>query len=329
LNKLLNLIYLLFRYFYDKILILYKNFLIERNSMMKIYRGMLLALVPATILSVYFFREKSILLILVGVIVAVGSEALFQFLFKRKYTYKDGGAAVTGLLLALSVSPTTPLYALAAAAAVGIVLGKQAFGGFPKNLFNPALFGRLFLILAFPTAMSPWLSPVDMVATATPLQNFRETGITASIWNLFIGNIGGSIGEVSALALLLGASYLIYKRYANWRIPVGILSTVAIVALLAGQNPLFHIFSGSLILGSFFMATDPVTSPKSNNGKFIFGIGVGVLIMAMRLWGWVPEGTTFAILGMNYLVPFINTEMDRLKVQKSKKEESLKKELPN
>lgn len=296
---------------------------------MKIYRGMLFALIPATILSVYFFREKAILLILVGITVAVGSEALFQFIFKRKYTFKDGSAVVTGLLLALSVSPSTPLYAIAAAAAVGIILGKQAFGGFPKNLFNPALFGRLFLILAFPTAMTPWLKPVEMIATATPLQTLRESGTYTSIWNLFIGNIGGSIGEVSALALLLGAAYLIYKKYANWRIPVGLLSTVTVVALLVGQNPLFHLFSGSMILGAFYLATDPVTSPKSNNGRYIFGIGVGLIIMSIRLWGWVPEGTTFAILGMNYLVPFINTEMERLKVQKAKKEESLKKENQN
>lgn len=296
---------------------------------MKIYRGVLFALIPATILSVYFFREKAILLILVGVSVAVGSEALFQYIFKRRYTFKDGGAVVTGLLLALSVSPSTPLYVLAAAAAVGIVLGKQAFGGSPKNLFNPALFGRLFLILAFPTAMTPWLKPVEMISTATPLQILTETGETTSLWNLIIGNIGGSIGEVSSLALLMGAAYLIYKRYANWRIPLAVLSTVVVVALLSGQNPLFHLFSGSLILGSFYMATDPVTSPKSNNGRYLFGIGVGIIIMAMRLWGWVPEGTTFAILGMNYLVPFINTEMDRLKVQKAKKEESGKNENQN
>lgn len=287
--------------------------------MMKIFRGLLLALLPATVLAVYFFREKAVLLILVGVTVSVGSEALFQFLFKKKYTFKDGGAAVTGLLLALSVSPSTPLYALAAASAVGIVFGKLIFGGFPRNIFNPALLGRLFLVLAFPTAMSPWLTPVDMVSAATPLQVLRETGATSSIFNLFIGNIGGSIGEVSSLALLLGAAYLIHKKFANWRIPLSILSTVAVVALLMGQNPFFHLFSGSLILGAFYMATDPATSPKSNNGRYIFGIGVGLIVISIRLWGWVPEGTTFAILGMNYLVPFINSEMDRIKSEKSKK----------
>ncbi|MDP2813567.1 MAG: RnfABCDGE type electron transport complex subunit D [Erysipelotrichaceae bacterium] len=290
------------------------------NCMMKIFRTLLLTLLPATLLAVYFYREKAVLLILVGVTVAVASEALFQFIFKRKYTFKDGSAVVTGLLLALSVSPSTPLYALAAATAVGIVFGKQVFGGFPKNLFNPTLFGRLFLVLAFPTAMSPWLTPVDMVSSATPLQIFREEGITTPIWDLFIGNIGGSIGEVSALALLLGAAYLIYKKFANWRIPAGYLSAMAVMALVVGQNPLFHIFAGSAILGAFFMATDPATSPKSNNGRWIFGIGIGLIVMIIRLWGWVPEGTTFAILGMNYLVPFINTEMDRLKSSNVKKE---------
>lgn len=284
------------------------------------FRGMLMALIPASLLSVYFFREKAVFLILVGVSVAVASEALFQLIFKRKYTFKDGGALTTGLLLALSVSPSTPLYALAAASAVGIVIGKQVFGGFPKNLFNPALFGRLFLVLVFPTAMTPWLSPVDMVATVTPLRTFRETGMTTPILNLFIGNIGGSIGEVSALALLLGAAYLIRNKYANWRIPVSCLSAVVVVALLNGQNPLFHLFSGSVLLGAFYMATDPVTSPKSDPGRLIFGAGVGVIIMSIRLWGWVPEGTTFAILGMNYFVPFINTEVARIKAVKITKE---------
>lgn len=288
------------------------------DGMVKMFRGMLLELLPATALSFYLFREKALFLILVGVSVAVFSEALFQFIFKRKYTFKDGGVVVTGLLLALSVSPSTPLYVLAISTAVGMIFGKHVFGGFPKNLFNPALFGRLFLVLAFPTAMTPWLSPVDLQSTSTPLRVLRDTGSTStSIWNLFIGNIGGSIGEVSALLLLLGGAYLIRNKYANWRIPAAVLSTMAVVAVLSGQNPLFHLFSGSAILGAFFMATDPVSSPKSDQGRWIFGIGVGFLIMAMRLWGWVPEGTTFAIIGMNYLVPFINTEMTRLKSPKA------------
>lgn len=290
------------------------------GDFMKIFRTMLIALLPATILSVVYFRERALYLILVGVGVAVASEALFQFVFKRKYTFKDGGAVVTGLLLALSVSPSTPLYALAAAAAVGIIFGKQVYGGFPKNIFNPALFGRLFLILAFPTALSPWRAPFDLVSSPTPLAIFKETGVITPLWDLFIGNIAGSIGEVSALALLAGGAYIVYKKFANWRIPVGILSTVAVVAVIVGQNPLFHLFSGSIMLGSIYMATDPATSPKSNNGRWIFAVSIGLIVMAIRLYGWAPEGTTYAILGMNYLVPFINTEMDRLKANKKTKE---------
>jgi len=286
---------------------------------MKIFRTLIVALMPATLLSIYFYREKAIALILVGVVVAVASEALFQVVFQRKQTFKDGGVVITGLLLALSVSPSTPLYVLAAAAFVAIIFGKQVFGGFPKNLFNPTLFGRLFLILAFPTALKPWLSPIDMMTSATPLQIFRESGITTPIINLFFGNVAGSIGETSAFALLIGAAYVLHKKFANWRLPVGILSTVALVAILVGQNPFFHLFSGSLILTSFFMATDPATSPKSNNGRWIFAIGVGLIVMAIRLWGWTVEGTTFAILGMNYLVPFIDTEMERLKTLKAAK----------
>lgn len=287
--------------------------------MLKMFRGMIIALLPATFVSIYLFREKAILLILVGITVAVVSEALFQFIFKRKYTFKDGGAITTGLLLALSVSPSTPVYVLAAAVAVGIIIGKQAFGGFPKNLFNPALFGRLFLIFAFPTAMSPWLSPVDMVSTTTPLRILRDSGIATPIFDVFIGNVGGSIGEVSAVALLIGAAYLIYKKYANWRIPASCLSAVAVVALLNGQNPLFHIFSGSLLLGAFYMATDPITSPKSDLGRIIFGALIGIVVMSIRLWGWVPEGTTFAILGMNYFVPLINGEVTRIKAERAQK----------
>lgn len=289
-------------------------------TMVKIFKSLLIALMPVTMVAVFSFREKAVLLILVGIVSAVVSEALFQLAFKRKLTYKDGGAIVTGLLIALSVSPSTPWYALAAASSVAIILGKQVYGGFPKNIFNPALLGRLFLIFAFPTALTPWLSPVDMISTSTPLRVFRDTGvISTSIWNMFIGNIGGSMGEISALAILIGAAYLIYKKHANYRVPAGILLAVVGSSILLGQNPFFHLFSGSLMFAAFFMATDPATSPKSDNGKWIHGVTIGLMVMSIRMWGWVPEGTTFAILGMNYLVPFINTETDRLKAEKSKK----------
>jgi len=237
-------------------------------------------------------------------------------------------AVVTGLLLALTLSPSLPLYAAAAGAVFGIIVGKQVFGGFGKNIFNPALFGRLFIIYAFPGSMSPWLTPVDGIATATPLQIIRSEGLLTPLPSLFFGTIPGSIGETSALLLLLGAAWLIYRRYANWRIPVSCLTAVVIVCLLTGQDTLFHFFSGSLILGAFFMATDPITSPKTQPGRYIFGFGVGIIIMAMRLWGWLPEGTTFAVLGINLLVPPINRYTKKKAkpeaVEKSEKEEKLR-----
>ncbi len=273
---------------------------------MKMMKGMLIALAPAALFAIYLYRLNAVLLIIAGVVAAVASEALYQYITKKPLKINDLSAVVTGLLLALTVSPSLPLYVVAAGSVVGIVIGKQAFGGYGKNIFNPALFGRLFIIYAFPGTMSPWLTPIDGITTATPLQNFRSEGTLTPIYDLFIGVIPGSLGESSALLLLLGAAWLIYNRYANWRIPVSILAAVVIVSLLTDQDILFHLFSGSLILGAFFMATDPITAPKTQPGRYIFGFGAGLMIMAMRLWGWLPEGTTFAIIGMNLLVPLIN-----------------------
>jgi Na+-translocating ferredoxin:NAD+ oxidoreductase subunit D len=273
---------------------------------MKMMKGMLIALAPVTVFAIYAYRLNAVLLILVSIAAAVGSEALYQYLFKKPVKIKDLSAVVTGLLLALTVSPSLPLYVVAAGAVVGIVIGKQVFGGYGKNIFNPALFGRLFIVYAFPGSMSPWLTPIDGLSTATPLQIARSEGVLTPLGDLFLGTIPGSLGETSALLLLIGGGWLIYKKYANWRIPLSVLVTVVIICLLTGENILFHLFSGSLILGAFFMATDPVSSAKTQAGRYIFGAGIGLIIMAMRLWGWLPEGTTFAIIGMNLLVPLIN-----------------------
>lgn len=273
---------------------------------MKMMKGMLIALTPATLFAIYCYRLNAVLLILISIAAAVGSEALYQYLFKKPLKIKDLSAVVTGLLLALTVSPSLPLYVVAVGAVVGIVIGKQVFGGYGKNILNPALFGRLFIIYTFPGTMSPWLTPVDGLSTATPLQIIRSEGLLTPLKDLFLGTIPGSLGETSALLLLVGAAGLIYKKYANWRIPASILATVILVCLLTDQNILFHLFSGSLILGAFYMATDPISSPKTDQGRYIFGIGIGLIIMAMRLWGWLPEGTTFAIIGMNLIVPLIN-----------------------
>ena len=282
---------------------------------MKMMYGMLMALTPAALYAIYAYRLQALFLILTGVISAVAAEAVFQKLTGKKITVKDGSAAITGLLLSLAVSVSTPLYALGISAAFGIIAGKQLLGGLGKNLFNPAMFGRLFYLFVFPDSILPWRQPVDLTTAATPLEILRETGSTAgvSILDQFLGRIPGTIGEISSLLLLIGFAYLVYRRFVRWRIPASAFATVLVLAIIAGQNPLFHFFAGSLMLGACFMATDPMTSPRFEKGQIIFGIGIGLIIMSMRWWGWqtpgeyiFTEGTTFAVLTMNLFVPYLN-----------------------
>ncbi len=295
---------------------------------MKMMYAMLVALAPATFYALYAYRLRALLMVVTGVLSAMAAEALFQKLTGRKLTVADGSAAVTGLLLALAVSVSTPLYAIAVSAAFGIVAGKQLLGGLGKNLFNPALFGRLFYLFVFPDSILPWrqpadlstpvlVAPVDMITQATPLEMLRATGETATpVLDLFLGRIPGTIGEISSLALLMGAGFLVYKGYLRWRITASVFATVLVLSLMAGQNPFFHFFAGSLMLGACFMATDPMTSPRHAKGQVVFGIGIGLVIMGMRWWGWqspgvyeFTEGTTFAILTMNLFVPLLNRRL--------------------
>jgi len=317
---------------------------------MKMMYAMLMALAPATLYALYAYRTRALLMIVTGIVSAMVAEAVYQKLVGRKITATDGSAAITGLLLALALSVQTPLYAIAASAAFGIIAGKQLLGGLGKNLFNPMLFGRLFYLFVFPDSILPWrqpadlstpllVKPVDLVTQATPLELLREYGSTATvlqempargfssipILDMFLGRIPGTIGELSALALLLGASYLIYKGYLRWRIPAAVFATILVVSLIAGQNPLFHFFAGSLVFGAFFMATDPMTSPRYNTGQILHGIGFGLIIMGMRWWGWqtpgvyeFTEGTTFAVLIMNLFVPFFNKQFKPAPKSKSK-----------
>jgi len=273
---------------------------------MPMMQGMLIALTPATIAALWFYRVDALFLIVVSLAAAIGVEALWQLALKIPLRINDLSSAVTGLLFGLTLGPSLPLYIAAIGAALAVVAGKLLWGGFGKNAFNPVLFGRLLIVFLFPGAMTPWLTPVDMISAATPLTVFRAEGTTAPLLDLFIGNVAGCIGETSAIALLLGFGWLAYKGYADWRIPAAVLGTVAVISFIAGHNPLFHILSGSLLLGALFMATDPVTSPRHKTGRVIFGIGIGVIIMAMRFWSTFPEGTTFAILGMNMMMPIIN-----------------------
>jgi len=272
----------------------------------KMMQGMLVALIPATIAALWFFRWHAFLLMAVSVLTAVAIEAGWQLATRNPVRVRDLSGVVTGLLFGLALGPSLPVYIAAIGAALAIIAGKLLWGGFGRNVFNPALFGRLLIVMLFPRTMVPWLKPVDLVTTATPLQVFRSEGVIAPYLALFFGNRAGCIGETSAIALLLGFAWLVHKSYANWRIPAATLGTVLVLALLSGQDPLFHLLSGSLLLGALFMATDPVTSPKYQAGRWIFGIGIGVIIMAMRAWSRFPEGTSFGILAMNMLVPILN-----------------------
>jgi len=283
---------------------------------LKMMRAVIIALIPATLTALWFYRWPAALLMLVSVGVAVASEAIWQYATKKPIKINDLSAVVTGMLFGLGLSPSLPLYIAAVGAAVSIIVGKQLFGGLGKNIFNPALFGRLFIVLVFPGTMAPWLTPVDMVTSATPLQLHRAGQATPAILDLFTGMVPGTIGEASAIALLLGFAYLAYKKFANWRIPAGCVATVIVWAALAGDNPLFHVFSGSLLLGALFMATDPFTSPRTDLGRWAFGGAIGLGIMAMRFFSPLPEGTSFAILGLNVAVPYINMYTARKKATK-------------
>ena len=284
---------------------------------MKIMIWMLMALTPAAAWSVYVFGVHALVRILTGLMSAVAAEAIYQKLTGQKITVKDGSAAITGSLMGMVVSISTPVYAIAVSAAFGIVAGKQLLGGLGKNLFNPMMFGRLFYLFVFPDSILPWRRPFtfDTVSAATPLEILRETGQTEGVplMDMFLGLIPGTIGEVSTLALLIGFSLLVYKKFVRWRIPLAAFSVVGILALIAGQNPFFHFFAGSLMFGACFMATDPMTSPRFPQGQIIFGAGIGLIIIAMRWWGWqtpgeyeFTEGTTFAVLTMNLFTPYLN-----------------------
>ena len=276
---------------------------------MKMMKGVLLALTPVTIYALYSYRWSALILIVSSILAAVLAEAVYQKIAGQNIQVKNLSVVVTGLLFSFTLSPSTPVYAAAISVAFGVVVGKQLFGGFGQNLFNPALLGRLFLIFAFPNALSPWQTRVDMVSTATPLTNFWETGETIALGDAFLGLLPGSMGELSALLILLGGIYIIYKKYARWRIPVSILITVTVFALLMGHNPLFHMFTGSIMIGAFFYATDPMTSPRFPRAQIVFGIGVGLIVMIMRFWGWLAAGMAFGILIMNIFVPLLDDKL--------------------
>ena len=275
-----------------------------QNSVPKIMWSVVIALLPAVFAAVYFFQARAISVVLAAVVGAVLTEYIFQRVRNKKIMIKDGSAVVTGLLLALTLPPSIPLWTAFFGSVVAIGLGKQVFGGIGQNPFNPALVGRAFLTASYPVLMTTWT--VDGVSSATPLSQMKMEGIATDTWNLFVGQIGGSLGETSAIALLLGFSYLLYKGYVNWRIPLAMVGTVFLGTFAFGSDPIFHLFAGGLMLGALFMATDMVSSPTTKLGRWIFGLGAGLLVVIIRLWGGYPEGVMYSILLMNTAVPLIN-----------------------
>ncbi len=238
----------------------------------------------------------------------------YNALTEERITVLDGSALITGLLLAFTLPPTVPLWMPVVGSVVGIAVGKHLFGGIGSNIFNPALVGRAFLLAAWPAAMTTWQAPfvcwgkgaVDAVSAATPLAAMKLQGQMTPLADLAIGRVGGCVGETSAVAVLLGAAYLLYKGTITWHIPFSYIGTVAVLAFLLGQDPLFHLLAGGLMLGAFFMATDVVTSPVTKSGRIMFGCGAGVLTIIIRIYGGYPEGVCYAILIMNAVTPLID-----------------------
>ncbi len=304
----------------------------EDLSVKKIMYSVVIALLPAIAASVYFFGFDAVKLILVSVISCVLFEYLIQrFLIKGKTTITDGSAVITGILLAFNVPSNLPVWEMIIGAFVAIGIAKMSFGGLGKNPFNPALVGRVFLLISFPVDMTSWprnfisrASSADALTGATPLGIVKEglakgdvvSGLMEKIpdyLDLFLGNCGGSLGEISAIALIIGAIYLLIKKIILWHIPVAYIGTVlvftGILWLINPEqfiDPLFHLLTGGLMLGALFMATDMVTSPMTGKGMLIFGLGCGVITVLIRVFGAYPEGVSFSILIMNAFVPLID-----------------------
>jgi electron transport complex protein RnfD len=286
------------------------------------------SLVPVILSSMLFFGISAFLQVFTATLVALLTERATG----KGGAIADGSATITGILLGLSLPAGFPLWMTAIGAGFAIVFGKQVWGGLGQNVFNPALIGRAFLQAAFPVAITTWPasggrfldlrgdlfaipfthSAPSAVTSATPLGLLKFEGKTTSIVDLVIGTTGGSLGETAALVIAAGGLYLALRGYLNWRIPVTIIATVAFVTSIihiadpTRPTAAFMVFSGGLMLGAVYMATDMVTSPITNRGKYVFGVGIGILVVLIRIWGGLPEGVMYAILFMNALTPFIN-----------------------
>ena len=301
------------------------------DSIEKNMYGVLIALVPTFIFSIVFFGLGAILVTLTSVVACLVFEYVIQkYLMKQRPTIWDGSAIITGVLLAFNLPSSLPLWIVVIGALVAIGIGKMSFGGLGNNIFNPALVGRVFLLISFPVQMTTWPVPngfatADAVTGATPLALVKEafkngqavgdalSSAGFSTGNLILGNMGGSLGEVAAIGLLLGFAYMLIRKIISWHIPVAIFATVIVFSGILNladpaqfAGPVFHLFTGGLMLGAIFMATDYVTSPMTHKGMLIYGVGIGLLTVIIRVFGAYPEGMSFAILIMNGFTPLIN-----------------------
>lgn len=305
------------------------------DSVNKNMVGVILALVPALLASLWFFGVGALVVTLTSVAACMLFEWLIQkFLLKTAPSLSDGSAAVTGLLLAFNLPTNLPLGIIIIGAAVAIGIGKMSFGGLGNNPFNPALVGRVFLLISFPVQMTTWPVPLvsrfqylDATTGATPLSVIKEglysgqplsdlMGEIPSYIHLFLGQMGGSAGEAAGIALIIGGLFMLWRKIITWHIPVSILVTIAAFTGLlhwidpqTNATPLFHLLTGGVLLGAIFMATDYVSSPMSNKGMLLYGFGIGLITVLIRVYGAYPEGVSFAILIMNGFTPLIDRYM--------------------
>lgn len=300
------------------------------DSTRKIMYRVVYALIPALIWSVFVFGLDALRVTAIAIVACLALEYVIQkYLLKVKPSLYDGSALVTGILLAFNVPASLPWWIIVIGAIAAVGIGKLSFGGLGSNIFNPALVGRVFLLISFPVQMTSWPvnqqnAAVDGVSSATPLAAIKE-GITSgtpvsqlmqdmpSATDMLLGNISGSLGEISAILLIIGGLYMLYKKVITWEIPVSIIGSVAVIATIfwlvdpqSFVNPVYHLLTGGLMLGAIFMATDMVTSPMTSKGQIIYGVGIGAITILIRLFGAYPEGISFAILIMNAFTPLIN-----------------------
>ncbi len=287
----------------------------SKDTVQSVMRDVLIALAPAAVMGIVYFGMRALALMIISVVSAMFFEFLYQKGMKKPVTVSDLSAAVTGLLLAMNLPASAPFWMPVVGSAFAIIIAKQFFGGLGKNFINPALAGRAFLLASYPTEMTSWVNPagVDALSTATKLAELKAGTLVptgADTMQAFLGRIGGTIGETCALALLIGFVYLLVRKVISWRIPVVYIATVfvlfAIVGRTNGRFPVYEIFTGGLMLGAIFMATDYASSPINPKGQIIFAIGCGVLTFLIRRFGGYPEGVSYSILIMNLTVPLID-----------------------